>query len=219
MPLVGSVVGSLTDRVVGSLDRGLLMRTRIKPLTAKFVEHVSQPGKYPDGDGLYLVVGEDGKSKWWTLLYRRGKLGKKGRGHMGLGKYPAVTLAAARLDVGAASELIPHGIDPVGQRRQDRADRWLAENKNRSFLQVAEDLLKVKTEGPNPCWESHARSQREGILHTYLKPLHALPINSVEAAEVITLKLHEIIKPHWLTKPSMMRRVQETAIAICQPPH
>jgi integrase len=195
------------------------MSTRIKPLTAKFVEHVSQPGKYPAGDGLYLVVGEDGKSKWWMLLYRRGKLGKKGRGHLGLGKYPAVTLAAARVAGGAARQLIAQGIDPVGQRKQKRLDRWLAENKNRTFLQLAEDLFKTKTEGSNPWWGGRTCYNNRYILNGYLKPLHALPINSAEAAEVITLKLYEIIKPHWLTKPRMMRDVQYLAIAIGQRAH
>jgi integrase len=192
------------------------MRTRIKPVTAKFVEHVSQPGKYPAGDGLYLVVGKDGKSKWWTLRYRRGRLSKKGRGELGLGKYPAVSLAAARVAVGAARQLIAQGIDPVGQRKQERRDRWLAENKNLTFLQIAEDLQNTKTEGDNPWWGKHAQSKGRSILHGYLKPLHALPINSAEAAEVITLKLYEIIKPLWLTKPAMMLSVKKFAVAICQ---
>jgi len=195
------------------------MRTRVKLLTAKFVEHVSQPGKYRAGDGLYLIVGKDGKSKRWMLLYRRGKLGKKGKGELGLGKYPEVTLAAARLAVGAARLLIDQFIDPVEQRKQERRDRWVAEHKNLTFLDVAESLFKAKTEGNDPWWDKRTHAARLGRRKKYLTPLFALPINSVEAAEVITLKLYEIIKPLWLTRPVMMREVQHLAMSICRHAH
>jgi hypothetical protein len=192
------------------------MGTRIKRLTDKAVKNKRTPGRYADGNGLYLVVGADGNSKWWVLLYRRGRVGKKGRGELGLGKYPDVTLAAARVAGGVARRQIAQGIDPVTQRKQERQQRWLAKAKSMTFLQIAEDLFTQKTAGDNPWWGDHARTKQRGILDGPLKPLHGLPVNSAEAADIITLKMHkDIVGPQWLTKPPMMRDIKYLAAAIC----
>jgi len=50
------------------------------------------PGRYADGDGLYLLVGPTGAK---SFVYRF-KLGGKER-NMGLGAYPALTLAPGRV--------------------------------------------------------------------------------------------------------------------------
>ena len=60
-------------------------------LTAKFVEKQSTPGRYPDGDCLFLAVA-NGDSKSWVLrLKRQGKVIERG-----LGSVRQVSLAQAR---------------------------------------------------------------------------------------------------------------------------
>ena len=49
-------------------------------LTARSVETAKEPGRYSDGNGLYLVV-RPGGSRQWAFLYRRdGKLKEMGLG-------------------------------------------------------------------------------------------------------------------------------------------
>lgn len=57
----------------------------------RFVETVSEPGKYFDGQGLILRVAKNGARQWVQRITIRGK-----RCELGLGGPPAVSLAVAR---------------------------------------------------------------------------------------------------------------------------
>jgi hypothetical protein len=59
-------------------------------LTARMVQ-TAGPGKHEDGEGLRLVVAATGSRKWVLRVTMDGK-----RREMGLGAFPAVTLAQAR---------------------------------------------------------------------------------------------------------------------------
>jgi hypothetical protein len=51
-----------------------------------------RPGRHADGGGLYLNVSPTGTKSWLFMWARNGK-----RTELGLGSYPAVSLASARL--------------------------------------------------------------------------------------------------------------------------
>jgi hypothetical protein len=91
-------------------------------LVAKAAAMAKQPGMYPDGSGLYLRIAPGG-SKSWILRYRHG-----GRRHdIGLGPYPLISLADARQRANQRRRLLVDGIDPLAQRRAQRAGRpWSA---------------------------------------------------------------------------------------------
>src|SRR5271163_2871414 len=83
-------------------------------LTARTIETAKKPGRYSDGNGLYLVV-RPGGSKQWMFLYRRdGKLRE-----MGLGSpLKGVTLAMARGLRDEARSVMVRGDDPLQFRRK-----------------------------------------------------------------------------------------------------
>jgi hypothetical protein len=92
-------------------------------------------GRHHDGKGLYLVVSSP-TSASWTLRYQTG-----GRTHwMGLGPYPEVTLAEARVKAMDARMLRINGQDPLAARRAQRAS--IAAEV--SFKQCAADYIKAK---------------------------------------------------------------------------
>jgi hypothetical protein len=64
-----------------------------RPLTARFVETVTTPGKYHDagGAGLYLRVTSSGSRQWVQRIVIGGK-----RCELELGSPPAIPLATAR---------------------------------------------------------------------------------------------------------------------------
>jgi integrase len=183
-------------------------------LTAKFCAAVRKQGQYLDHggpvQGLIFVVGSNGTSKSWLLRYRfHGK-----RREMGLGSYPEISLAAGREKGGEARRLLARDIDPIEQRKGKRREQWLAEAKDLTFLQVAEKLLAAKTEGDHPWWGKKQEHKNRCILDNKFKSLHNLPINSEDAAEALTLRLHKIIGPMWLKKPPMARDIKYFAKQI-----
>lgn len=62
-----------------------------KALSAVFVRTVNKPGKYFDGQGLFLKVDASGARRWVQRINIKGK-----RTEMGLGSASLVSLAEAR---------------------------------------------------------------------------------------------------------------------------
>ena len=71
-----------------------------------------------DGNNLYFTRTGDGKGKF---TYRYQRLGKKHE--MGLGPWPAISLAEARQKARDAHTLIHNGLDPLAERRKAEAHR------------------------------------------------------------------------------------------------
>jgi hypothetical protein len=94
-------------------------------LTAKKIARLrQQPGRYIDGGdlgrGLYLQVTEGGAS--WLLRYERG-----GRERwLGLGSLADFSLKEARARAKQNRQLLADGIDPLEQKKADKAARALA---------------------------------------------------------------------------------------------
>src|ERR1700689_4532955 len=83
-------------------------------LTARAVEATKEPGRYSDGNGLYLVVRDGGSRQWFFLYRREGKLKEMGLSSPAKG----VTLAMARDRRNEARAILAGGRDPLESRRQ-----------------------------------------------------------------------------------------------------
>ena len=161
-------------------------------LTARNIETAKEPGRYSDGNGLYLVV-RPGGSKQWMFLYRRdGKLRE-----MGLGSpLKAVTLAMARDLRDEARAIMARGGDPLEARRQ--AEQSAASVP--TFGAYALALVERIEEGfSNP---KH-RQQWKNTLETYCAPIWALQIDRVDTAGVLAC-----LTPIWQSKPETASRVR-----------
>ena len=60
-------------------------------LSATRIRALRDPGRYSDGDGLHLFIGKNGRKNWVQHITIEGR-----RRDIGLGGYPAVSLAQAR---------------------------------------------------------------------------------------------------------------------------
>ena len=76
-------------------------------LTAKGITQISEPGRYGDGNGLYLVVSPAGTKSWVQRVQIDGK-----RTDKGLGGTAKVSLASARKTVAATRAAIQNGKNP-----------------------------------------------------------------------------------------------------------
>lgn len=85
--------------------------------TAKKVQSVikeAKPGRYGDGNGLYLMIPKAGVAYWMCRYTFAGK-----RRGMTLGKYPQLSLAEAREQVVETQKTIRNGTDPLAERKRD----------------------------------------------------------------------------------------------------
>ena len=86
-----------------------------KALTALQAKQLKQPGRYADGNGLYLVVENSGAKRWLLRTVVQGK-----RRDLGLGGLSIVSLAEARDKAAAYRKVAREGGDPVAERNRAR---------------------------------------------------------------------------------------------------
>src|SRR5262245_33577002 len=104
-------------------------------LTSRQVERLSKPGRYSDGAGLYLVIGDSG-NKSWLLRYTSPVSGRE-RWH-GLGACHTLNLGDAREAARLARLLIRAGTDVIEHRRQEKRQRR-QEHRATTFKALAEE--------------------------------------------------------------------------------
>ena len=121
------------------------MPRKIQPqaLSAVFVRTVAKPGMYADGNGLNLKVVPSGAKRWVQRVTIGGK-----RHNIGLGGYPAVSLAEARELSGENQRLIRQGRDPLAEKRQTAEE--LRRPSIPTFAQAAEQVIEMR----RPTWSN-----------------------------------------------------------------
>jgi len=130
-----------------------------------------------DGDGLYLQIQPNG-SKLWRFRYRHAGIEKM----LGIGPYPAVSIADARLKRDEARKLLETGVDPIVQRKHERI---AAETSARTTfgLVAAEYLSNMQANGA----AASTLSKNKWLLEDLASPLANRPIAEVTAAEILDL--------------------------------
>jgi hypothetical protein len=114
-----------------------MARARNK-LTARQAAALTEPGRHSDGGSLYLVIDGEGaamRRRWPYLFNWNGK-----RREMGLGGFPAVSLADARKSRDEAERLVREGRDPIASREETRRER----SRKPTFGEVADALIEAK---------------------------------------------------------------------------
>ena len=161
-----------------------------KALTAVRVNAAKVPGRYADGNGLYLVVEPSGGKRWMLRTVVQGK-----RRDIGLGGCSLVTLAEAREKALAYRKVARDGGDPVAGRKQAQA-------AVPTFAEAAEQVHADH----GASWKNPKhRDQWINTLRTYAFPqLGERPVNTLATPDVL-----RVLSPIWLTKPETARRVRQ----------
>jgi integrase len=183
------------------------MAGKLKPLD---VERENRPGKYADGDGLYLIVS-GATSKNWT--YRYWKQGKQR--WLGLGSFKDVSLKDARLARDAArlrvkGDRSTPGVDIVQEKRAAREEAKAVEIKVTlpTFEQCAETYIREHWS----TWSKKHRNQWPSSLKRYAYPI----IGKLTILEIKPSHIYELLRPIWVEKRETANRVRgriETIIA------
>jgi integrase len=170
----------------------------LNKLTRQFLRSRKKPGRYSDGGGLYLVVGEhrkptgqgDNQTQRWEFEYRATKFGRPGKKrYMSLGLFRDVTVAEARSKAHEARKLIDEDIDPLEHRKEQERERKKANSKLMTFKTVADNFVLAQTTKIRP-WKASTRIEAESHINGYLKPLHGIPVRDITPQDI-----YNIIEP------------------------
>ena len=119
-----------------------------------------------DGGYLYLLVRPDG-GKSWSLLYRSPSNGKSVR--MGLGSYPIVSLAAARVKAADLREVIARGDDPREARAAAQNARAIAAAREMHTLRAVAQLWRDESKKDRK-WSAGHDQRQWGLVKNWILP-------------------------------------------------
>ena len=157
-------------------------------LTAAKVKALTKPGMHHDGRGLYLRVAPGGSKSWMLRATIDGR-----RRDIGLGGYPAVSLAKARQFADAHRLAVAEGRDPLAEKRRAATPTF------------AEAAVKVH-EANLPRWKNGKHSaQWLSTLERYAFPtIGKMSLDRITRRDVLA-----VLTPIWTTKPETARRVRQ----------
>lgn len=158
------------------------------------------PGKYSDGDGLWLHVRADGGGQWVLRVTVNGR-----RREMGLGSASNVSLKAAREKAQHWRGVAAGGEDPIRVRE---AEKRLASRSDASLRKMAEEAFEARK----------AELKDGGKAGRWFSPLekHILPKLGKRSVEDIDARdIRDTLKPIWHTKADPARKaLNRTGIVL-----
>ena len=156
------------------------------------VRKLKKPGRYTDGDTLYLKVSPSGSKSWIQRLIIKGR-----RRDLGLGAYPLVSLAEARGRALDNRALARSGGDPMAVKREERLLDALPTFEELAREHIAENLHSWKNAAHGAQWLS--------TLETYAFPT----LGSLKVKEITRIHVKKVLDPIWTAKPETARRVRQ----------
>lgn len=159
-----------------------------KQLSARFVETVTEPGKYFDGFGLFLRVTAKGGKQWVQRITINGK-----RTELGLGSPPAVSLAVARKLALQNRGKAMLGENPLAAKR--------AALEVLTFSQAMDRYLANKLDEFRS--EKH-RKQWRATLEAYAVPV----LGRKRVAEITVQDVLRVLEPIWQEKTVTAKRLR-----------
>ncbi|MCY4397607.1 MAG: tyrosine-type recombinase/integrase [Rhodospirillaceae bacterium] len=165
-------------------------------LTAAKVASIREPGMFPDGGGLYFRVAKGGSMQWMLRATFGGR-----RREMGLGAYPAVSLAKAREKRLAILAAIADGRDPLAEKREAQRKADVP-----TFREAARQYHAANL----PRWSAKHGKQWIETLEKYAGPVIGdRPVNEIGRGDVL-----DILAPIWTEKPAQARKVRASIKAV-----
>ena len=167
-------------------------------MTAAFCRTVTRPGRYGDGrggHGLSLLVKpmtSTGRiSRSWS---QRVRIDGRVRS-VGLGAYPAVTLAEARRRALRNAQEVAEGRDPL-------------KPKTPTFEQAAERVIEIHARS----WKQGTKTERDwrATLTTYAFPV----IGPKQVDKILTADVLRVIQPIWNSKPATAQRLRRRLSSV-----
>lgn len=163
-------------------------------LSASAVKAAKLPGRYGDGDGLYLLVGRSGSRSWVCRVQKDGR-----RRDIGLGSVKKVSLALARERAAKVRSQIEAGIDPISERRKEAGIPTFREAADMVFAENKKNWRNLKH-----------RDQWLNTLKAYAYPHFA----EVAVSNIDGPMVRDALVAIWLQKPETARRLRQRIVTV-----
>ena len=165
------------------------------PLTARFVETVSEPGRYGDGRGgfgltlnVHRMLDDRISRSWIQRIAIAGKVT-----HLGLGSYPVVTLAEARKAALGNRRMTAKGTDP-------------RTGGIPTFADALDKVIAVQA----PTWRNpKSEGQWRASLRDHAGALMSKPVDTIGPGDVLA-----VLTPIWNEKRETARRLRQRIGAV-----
>jgi integrase len=155
-----------------------------------------------DGGGLWIISRPPNSAFWSFRFSRHGK-----DRWMGLGPYPALPLADARLLATEHRRMLALGYDPIDQRRQSREQAKLEIARRQTFRQCAEGYIAAHAGK----WKHVKTGQQwRNSLARFAYPL----IGSLPVADIDDTLIIKLLTPIWNRIPETASRVRARLEAV-----
>jgi len=159
-------------------------------LTASRLKGLTEPGRYSDGDGLFLVVKPAGGRNWVLRALCGGR-----RRDIGIGPLKSVDLGDAREAAHQIRRQIARGLDPIAERKRER-----------QVIPTFRVAAKIVHGEHKAAWKNGKhQNQWLSTLESYAFPkLGDRLVSDIGAPEI-----RDVLAPIWLSKPETARRVRQ----------
>lgn len=201
------------------------MSRSYEKLTADDLKHLSVPGRYSDGGGLYFVIGKKGERRW-AFLYksRRNRLKsglpkpvELGLGGAPYGNKPGVSLVLARRKAADARNLLALGKDPLEEKTNAKGSPVLA---RMSVLDVAHTAAgQLNDREKNISFGEYGDAYVAAVTKDFKNPVHirqwhrsidvqAGPLRTMRVRDIGTDDILAVLRPIWAATPESAKRLQ-----------
>jgi integrase len=159
-------------------------------LTDLKVRKATQPGRYADGNGLYLLIDGNGAKRWILRTVIKGN-----RTDLGLGSAALVPLADARDEARRLRRIARDGGDPLALKRKERR---------------TVPTFKTAAESVHASHKDAWRNAKHGAQWIATLQAYGFPalgdrlVDAIDTAHVV-----EALSPIWLAKPETADRVAQ----------
>lgn len=169
-------------------------------LRIQSIKPTDRPQKIVDGEGMYLYVSPTGTKSWRIDYAFAGK-----RFTYTLGKYPHVTLAAARIRRSNVKQMLQNGVNPAADKKvQKEIARAQIED---TFKAIGEDWYQSKEDKRSKPWREANRLYLDRDLYP---AIGSLPIRNIDAKLLLAV-LENCSKVRGLKTAD---RVRQTALQV-----
>ena len=157
-------------------------------LTAASVRAASKPGRYGDGDTLFLLIAPGGSKSWVQRITIDGH-----RHDIGLGGFPLISLANARQRALANRLAVANGHDPLAEKKRVRTP---------TFRKAAQATFDAN----RPRWRDGktARNWMQGMEKRAFPVIGDMRVDRIRRQDIL-----RILTPVWTAHPDVARKLRQ----------
>ena len=170
-------------------------------LTVARIKTLTEPGRYGDGEGLYLSVSKTGTRSWVQRIVDPTSYKRR---DIGLGSFPTVTLANARELAADNRKLVASGQAPVSAKDRRLASRSVTALKpSKPTFRAEAEAFHAENAGIRWTNAKNIRQWLHRCERHLFPPLEDRPVDEIEGVDVLN-----ILVPLKLEKPEVFKAVK-----------